>query len=73
MSLTFNAIGGRSYTVEEATSLTAKDWAPREFFTQDSDTAVNVLSFPSGSGRTTSTVYLLPTSATNAFFRVRAE
>ena len=73
MALTFDAIGGRSYTVEEATSLTAKDWAPREFFTQDSDTAVNVLSFPSGSGRTTSTVYLLPTSATNAFFRVRAE
>ena len=73
MALTFHAIGGRAYTVEEATSLTAKDWAPREFFTQDSDTAVNVLSFPSGSGRTTSTVYLLPTSATNAFFRVRAE
>ncbi len=73
MSLTFNAIGGRSYTVEEATSLTAKDWAPREFFTQDSDTAVNVLSFPSGSGRTASTVYLLPTSPTNAFFRIRAE
>ena len=73
LSLTFDAIGGRSYTVEEASSLTAKDWAPREFFIQDSDTAVNVLSFPSGSGRTTSTVYLLPTSPTNAFFRVRAE
>ena len=73
MALTFHAIGGRAYTVEEATSLTAKDWAPREFFTQDSDTAVNVLSFPSGSGRTTSTVYLLPSSTSNAFFRVRAE
>ena len=73
MALTFHAIGGRAYTVEEATSLTAKDWTPREFFTQDSDSPVNVLSFPSGSGRTTSTVYLLPTSATNAFFRVRAE
>ena len=73
LSLTFDAIGGRSYTVEEASSLTAKDWTPREFFTQDSDSPVNVLSFPSGSGRTTSTVYLLPTSATNAFFRVRAE
>lgn len=72
MALTFNGIGGRTYTVEESTSLTAKDWAPREFFTQDSDTPVNVLSFPSGSGRTTSTVYLLP-STSNAFFRVRAE
>ena len=73
MALTFNAIGGRAYTVEEATSLTAKDWAPREFFIQDSDSPVNVLSFPSGSGRTASTVYLLPISPTNAFFRVRAE
>ena len=73
MALTFSAIGGRAYTVEEATSLTAQDWAPREFFVQNSDSPVNVLSFPSGSGRTASTVYLLPTSPTNAFFRVRAE
>ena len=73
LALTFDAVGGRSYTVEEATSLTANDWAPREFFIQDSDSPVNVLSFPSGSGRTASTVYLLPTSPTNAFFRVRAE
>ena len=73
MALTFNAIGGRSYTVEEATSLTAKDWTPREFFTSDSDTAVNVLSVPSGSGRAPNTIYLLPTSTSNAFFRVRAE
>ncbi len=73
MALSFNAIGGRAYTVEEATSLTANDWAPREFFIQDSDSPVNVLSFPSGSGRTARTVYLLPTSPTNAFFRVRAE
>ena len=73
MALTFDAIGGRSYTVEEATSLTAKDWTPREFFTPDSDTAVNVLSVPSGSGRAPNTIYLLPTSTSNAFFRVRAE
>jgi len=73
MALTFDAIGGRSYMVEEATSLTAKDWTPREFFTPDSDTAVNVLSVPSGSGRAPNTIYLLPTSTSNAFFRVRAE
>ena len=47
--------------------------APREFFLTDSDTAVSVLSVPSGFGRTVSTVYLLPSSATNAFFPVRAE
>jgi hypothetical protein len=73
ISLTFDAIGGRSYTVEEATSLSDKDWKVREFFIPDSDTAVNVLSIPSGSGRAPSTVYLLPSSTSNAFFRVRAE
>ena len=73
VSLTFNAIGGHAYTVEEATSLSAKDWKAREFFLPDSDTAVNVLSVPSGSGRSASTVYLLPSVSSNAFFRVRAE
>lgn len=73
VSLTFNAIGGHAYTVEEATSLSAKDWKPREFFLSDSGTAVNVLSVPSGSGRSASTVYLLPSVSSNAFFRVRAE
>lgn len=73
VSLAFNAIGGRAYTVEEATSLADKDWKPREFFLPGSDSPVNVLSVPSGSGRSASVVYLLPSSATNAFFRVRAE
>ena len=73
MALSFDAIGGRSYTVEEATSLTAKDWKAREFFLPDSDVPVNVLSVPSGSGRSGSTVYLLPSVSSNAFFRVRAE
>ena len=73
VSLTFNVIGGHAYTVEEATSLSAKDWKPREFFLSDSGTAVNVLSVPSGSGRSASTVYLLPSVSSNAFFRVRAE
>ena len=73
VSLTFNVIGGHAYTVEEATSLTARDWKSREFFLPDSDTPVNVLSVPSGSGRSASTVYLLPSVSSNAFFRVRAE
>lgn len=73
VSLTFNAISGRAYRVEEATSLSAKDWKAREFFLSDSDTVVNVLSVPSGSGSFTSTVYLLPSASSNAFFRVRAE
>ena len=72
MALTFNVIGGRAYTVEEATDLLAQDWKPRAFFIPGSDAAVNVLAAPSGAGRTTSTVYLLP-EGDKAFFRVRAE
>ena len=71
-ALAFNAVGGRSYTVVEAHSLSAKDWKTREFFLPDSDVPANVLSVPSGSRSSSSTVYLLP-SGTNAFFRVRVE
>ena len=73
MSLTFDAIGGRAYTVEEATDLLAKDWKTREFFLPDHNAAVNVLSVQSGSGRVSSTIYLLPSSSPSAYFRVRAE
>jgi hypothetical protein len=73
LALTFNAIGGRAYKVEEATSLSANDWKTREFFLPDSESSVNVISVPSGSKTTASTVYLLPSSPTNAFFRVRTE
>ena len=71
-ALAFNAVGGRSYTVVEAHSLSAKDWKTREFFLPDSDVPANVLSVPSGSRSSSSTVYLLP-SGTNAFLRVRVE
>ena len=72
-ALSFDAIGGHAYTVEEATDLKAKNWKPREFFLPGSDAPINVLSVPSGSGRSSSTIYLLPSNSTNAFFRIRAE
>ena len=72
-TLAFDAIGGHAYSVEEATDLTKKDWKPCSFTFPDSDVPVNAISVPAGAGFTTSTVYLLPTSSTNAFFRVRAD
>ena len=73
VAISFDAIGGHAYTVEEATDLKAKNWKPREFFLPGSNVPINVLSAPSGSGRSASTIYLLPSNPTNAFFRIRAE
>ena len=72
-TLAFDAIGGHAYSVEEATDLTKKDWKPCSFTFPDSDVPVNAISVPAGAGFTTSTVYLLPSNSTNAFFRVKAE
>ena len=72
-ALTFDAIGGHAYTVEEATDLAAKDWKPCAFTISGTDTPVNVLSVPFSDGPVPRTVYLLPSNASKAFFRVRAE
>ena len=72
-ALTFDAVGGHAYTVEEASDLAAKDWKPCAFTLPGSDAPVNVLSVPA-TGYGPRTVYLLPSSnAGRAFFRVRAE
>lgn len=73
VALSFLGIGGRSYSVETATDLSKKDWTKCSFETDDSAGEVNVISFPSNSGGKPNTVYLLPKSSTNAFFRIRAE
>ncbi|MBR1587658.1 MAG: hypothetical protein IJ658_04960 [Kiritimatiellae bacterium] len=72
-ALTFDAIGGHAYTVEEASDLVKKDWKPCAFMLPDSSTPVNVLSVPADAGIAPSTVYLLPSSVSNAFFRVRTK
>ena len=72
-ALTFDAVGGHAYTVEEASDLATKDWKPCAFTLPGSDAPVNVLSVPA-TGYGPRTVYLLPSSnAGRAFFRVRAE
>ncbi len=72
MALTFGAIGGHAYSVEEASDLSAGDWKAREFLLPGADVPVNHISIPSEAGATSSTIYLLPSSP-RAFFRVRAE
>ena len=72
VALSFSAIGGHTYTVEETTDLKAKVWKMRGFQLESGE-AVNVLAIPSASRRAVCTVYLLPTSSTNAFFRIKAE
>ena len=72
-ALTFDAVGGHAYTVEEVSDLATKDWKPCAFTLPGSDAPVNVLSVPA-TGYGPRTVYLLPSSnAGRAFFRVRAE
>ena len=72
-ALTFDTLGGHAYTVEEASDLTLQDWKPCAFTLPGSDTPVNVLSVPFSDGPVPRTVYLLPSNASKAFFRVRAE
>ena len=73
MALTFDSIGGHAYEVEEASDLTKKDWKPCAFTFIGSDAPVNVLSVPADAGLAPCTVYLLPSSPSNAFFRVHTK
>lgn len=71
-ALSFNALGGRAYTVEESTDPDAQVWARREFELESGE-AANVVAMPSDARRTPCTVYLLPSSPARALFRIRAE
>ena len=73
MVLTFDTIGGHAYEVEESSDLEKKDWKPCAFMLPDSDVPVNIISVPSDAGFAPSTVYLLPSNPSNAFFRVRSK
>ncbi len=72
VALSFTAFGGHTYTVEEATDLMKKDWKAREFQIESGELA-DTVSLPSSARRTTYTVYLLPTTSTNAFFRIKSK
>ena len=73
VSLSFGGVGGRAYSVEEATDLSKNDWKKCDFLRADAEGVANVLSLPSNAGGKSLTVYLLPSSSGNAFYRVKAE
>lgn len=74
VALSFDAVEGHAYTVEEATDLHAKDWKQKSFSLAPGETPVNYLARPSDNKPPVSrTVYLLPDNPTNSFYRVRCE
>jgi hypothetical protein len=73
IELSFNGVGGRAYSVETSTDLTKKDWKTCAVQVEAENELVNVISLPVNSGRKSFTVYLIPESSTNAFYRVKAK
>ena len=73
-ALTFDAVDGRAYFVEEATDLKAKDWRPKTFSLSRGGEPVNFIARQSDNKPPEPcTVYLLPSNPTNGFYRVRSE
>lgn len=72
VELSFEGVEGRSYTVEEATDLKNTDWKESEFSIPPREGKARAVSFKQSTGRTSTTIYLMPTSANGAFYRVRA-
>ena len=70
--LRFPAMPGRAYAVESANCPTGA-WSEVSFYVPDAASPVNVLSRPSKGEAGPATVYLLPTSADSAFFRVKLD
>ena len=74
VTLSFDAVDGRTYSVEEATDLKAKDWKRKPFSLSAGGEPVNYISRPSDNKPAVScTVYLLPSNPTNGFYRVKSE
>lgn len=73
VALSFSGVGGRVYSVEEATDLARKDWSKCDFQGTGAEGAVNVISLPSNAGTKSFTVYLLPSSSRGGFYRVKAQ
>jgi hypothetical protein len=73
VELSFNAVGGRAYSVETASDLAKKDWKTCAVQIDTENELVNVISLPVNSGSKSFTVYLIPESSTNAFYRVKVK
>ena len=71
-SLSFTAVDGRAYSVEEATDLKARDWKPKAFMLSKGAEPVNYLMRPADNEPPVScTIYLLPAQSTNSFYRIK--
>ena len=73
VALSFNAVAGRAYSVETASDLAKKDWKTCAVQSDSESELVNVISLPSNGGSKSFTVYLIPESSTNAFYRIKAK
>ncbi len=74
-TLSFPTIPGRAYSVVTTTNLAGAAWSSIGFHTDPAakDAPVSILSIPSGAKASSSTIYLLPTTNSAAFFRIRME
>jgi hypothetical protein len=71
VELSFIGVGGRAYSVETASDLIKKDWKNCAVRIDTENELVNVISLPANSASKSFTVYLIPESSTNAFYRVK--
>ena len=72
--LSFKCRPGRAYSLEMTESLSNPDWKVKPFSRNESGTPINYLSVPAnGSDEETPTVYLIPVTGKQAFYRVKAE
>ena len=71
VAMSFATVPARAYSVETATAPDADTWTPAPFVLSPADEDIDdVLAVPSNTGTAVSTVYLLPTAETTAFFRI---
>lgn len=75
VSISFDGMGGRAYLVEESESLDPDraSFTEREFRVGNSTETTSVVSLPSTTPVTPLTIYLIPNSTTNGFYRIKAK
>ena len=74
VTLSFPAVPGRAYSVQTVSDLSSDNWTSTSFTLPDDDTAATTVSIPSNAKAVNPVVvYLLPSTNSAAFFRIRLE
>ena len=74
VTLSFPVVAGRAYCVETVTNLSSNNWTGVPFVPDGTDAAVTTISIPSNMrSPAPPVVYLLPSTNSAAFFRIRME